>query len=113
MSYDKPLGLDVTQFGADSFNGAASISLYDADTYDTVWGANTLFGGEVTLELNGSTVTGRGVFLAGEDGARPGVAGELEANCWLAAPSPRAARAVLELTSSSRSVAGSPTCSKR
>ncbi|MFV2000242.1 MAG: hypothetical protein ACC654_07755 [Acidimicrobiia bacterium] len=80
-SYDKPLNLDVTQFGADSFSGAANISVYDADTYDTVWEASTLFGGEVVLELNGNTVTGRGEFFEGDDATGPGIQGELEANC--------------------------------
>ena len=81
VSYDKPYNLDVTQFGENSFSGAANISMYDADTYDTVWDASTLYGSEVTLSLNGSTITGSGVFLEkGELGGME-VHGELEANC--------------------------------
>jgi hypothetical protein len=81
VSYDDPINLDVTQFGADSFGGVASVSLYDSTTYDNVWDANTLHGSELTLELNGNTVTGQGIFLAGEDREGPGVPGVLEANC--------------------------------
>jgi hypothetical protein len=81
VSYDDPVNLGVTQSGADSFGGVASVSLYDSTTYDTVWDANTLHGSELVLELNGNTVTGHGIFLAGEDGEGPGVPGVLEANC--------------------------------
>jgi hypothetical protein len=81
VSYDKPYNLDVTQFGEDSFGGAASISMYDADTYDTLWDASTIYGSEVTLSISGSTITGSGVFL--ENGELGGIEvfGELEANC--------------------------------
>ena len=81
VSYDDPVSLDVTQFGADSLGGTAFVSLYDSSTFDNVWEANTLHGGELELEMSGNTVTGRGVFLAGEDRSGPGVAGEFEANC--------------------------------
>jgi hypothetical protein len=81
VSYDKPYNLDVTQFGENSFGGAASISLYDADTYDTVWDANTVYGSEVTLSLSGSTVTGSGVFLEKGELGGAEVYGDLEANC--------------------------------
>lgn len=81
VSYDDPVSLDVTQFGADSFGGTAVVSLYDSSTFDSVWDANTLDGGELELEMSGNTVTGLGVFLAGEDRSGPGVAGKFEANC--------------------------------
>lgn len=81
VSYDDPVHLDVTQFGANSLGGAATVSLYDSETFDNVWDSNTLHGSELELELNGNTVTGHGIFLAGEDRTGPGIAGELEANC--------------------------------
>jgi len=81
VSYDDPNNLDVTQFGADSLNGAASISIFDSTTYDSVWDASTFFGSEVVLELNGSTVTGAGEFYPEGDIAREAVNGELEATC--------------------------------
>ncbi|MEA2000375.1 MAG: hypothetical protein U9N84_00590 [Actinomycetota bacterium] len=83
VSYDDPVNLDVTQFGADSFGGAASISLYDSSSYDTVWEANTIYGNEVELTLDGSTVRGSGVFLSeGDfDAGIEGVPGVLVAEC--------------------------------
>jgi len=81
VSYDKPHNLDVTQFGENSFGGAANISIYDADTYDTVWDASTMHGSEVVLSLSGSTVTGSGVFLANGELGGAEVRGELDANC--------------------------------
>lgn len=80
-SYDTPYNLDVTQFGADSFGGAANISLYDSATYDTVWEANSLYGGEIELEKDGNTVTGHGVFHPGGDPSNEGVTGDFVANC--------------------------------
>jgi hypothetical protein len=71
VSYDDPVSLD----------GTAVVSLYDSTTFDNVWDANTLHGGELRLELSGDTVTGSGIFLAGEERTGSGVAGELEANC--------------------------------
>ena len=59
VSYDDPYNLDVTQFGADSLNGSASISIFDSETYDAVWDASSFFGAAVELELNGSTRPGR------------------------------------------------------
>ncbi|MFV9672642.1 MAG: hypothetical protein ACNYZH_05400, partial [Acidimicrobiia bacterium] len=81
VSYDDPISLDVSQFGADSLGGTAVISLYESSTFDNVWDANTLHGGELELEMDGNTVTGHGVFLAGEDRTGPGVTGEFEAHC--------------------------------
>jgi hypothetical protein len=82
VSYDEPFSLDVTQFGDDSVSpGGASISVYDTATYETLWDASSIYGSDVTLSLNGSTVTGSGVFLEnGEFGAAE-AHGELEANC--------------------------------
>jgi len=81
-SFDEPLNLDVNQFAADSFNGAASIDIFDSTTFDMVWSASALFGaGEVELTLDGNTVRGSGNFLAGVDSSGPGVRGELVANC--------------------------------
>ena len=81
VSYDTPYNLDVTQFGPGSFGGAANISVYDSETYDTVWEASTLFGSEVELLLDGSNVTGRGVFLGGGEPGGEETSGELVANC--------------------------------
>lgn len=81
VSYDKPYGLDVTQFGDNSFSGLATISLYDAETYDTVWEANTILGSDITLTLNGNTVTGSGTFFEEGDLGGTQVHGELEADC--------------------------------
>ena len=73
--------LDVTQFGADSFGGAANISLYDSTSYDTLWEASSLYGTEVELVLDGSTVTGSGDFHPQGDIAATPVPGQLVANC--------------------------------
>jgi hypothetical protein len=81
VSYDDPVNLDVTQFGDDSFGGAANISLYDSSTYDTLWDASSRFENNVELSLDGSTVTGSGTFIEGEDGTGSQVGGELVANC--------------------------------
>lgn len=91
VSYDDPVNLDVTQLGDDSVDvdeiiadmlaGAASISLYDSTTYDTLWEANTLYGNAVELEIDGNTVTGRGVFLEDGELGSPEVPGELIATC--------------------------------
>lgn len=80
-SYDDPVNLDVTQFGDESFDGAASISLYDSTSYETLWEANSMFGNDVELTLDGSTVSGSGTFVAGDDGMGDQVAGDLVANC--------------------------------
>lgn len=81
VSYDEPNNLDVTQFGENSFDGAASIGVYDSTTYDTLWEANTIYGGEVTLSLNRSSVTGSGDFHEAGDITSTAVHGELVANC--------------------------------
>jgi hypothetical protein len=81
VSYDDPVNLDVTQFGADSFGGAANISLYDSTSYDTLWEASSLYGTEIELVLDGSTVTGSGDFYPQGDIAATAVPGQLVANC--------------------------------
>lgn len=81
VSYDDPVNLDVTQFGADSFGGAANISLYDSTSYDTLWEASSLYGTEIELILDGSTVTGSGDFYPQGDIAATPVPGQLVANC--------------------------------
>lgn len=81
VSYDDPVNLDVTQFGVDSFDGAASISLYDSTSYDTIWEASSLYGTDIELSLSGSTVTGSGDFYPAGDIAATPVPGQLVANC--------------------------------
>ena len=81
VSYDDPVNLDVTQFGADSFGSAANISLYDSTSYDTLWEASSIYGTEVVLLLDGSTVTGSGDFYPQGDIAATPVPGQLVANC--------------------------------
>lgn len=81
VSYDKPYNLDVTQFGEDSFGGAANISMYDAATYDTIWDASTMHGSDVMLELNGNVVTGSGTFLENGEMGGAEMDGDLVANC--------------------------------
>ena len=81
VSYDDPVNLDVTQFGADSFGGAANISLYDSTSYDTIWESSSLYGTEIELILAGSTVTGSGDFYPAGDIAATPVGGVLVADC--------------------------------
>jgi hypothetical protein len=95
VSYDEPNGFDVTQFGKGSedtagvLDGLGTISIYDSNTYDDVWGAGTVMAQlsktEFVLELNGATITGSGTFFTGEDvenlDLNAGVLGELVANC--------------------------------
>lgn len=81
VSYDDPVNLDVSQFGADSFGGAANISLYDSTSYDTIWEASSLYGTEIELVLAGSTVTGSGDFYPAGDIAATPVGGVLVADC--------------------------------
>ena len=81
VSYDDPVNLDVSQFGTDSFGGAANISLYDSTSYDTIWEASSLYGTEIELILAGSTVTGSGDFYPAGDIAATPVGGVLVADC--------------------------------
>ena len=85
----------MTQFGKGSadtagvLDGLGTISIYDSNTYDDVWGAGTVMAQlsktEFVLELNGATITGSGTFFTGEDvenlDLNAGVLGELVANC--------------------------------
>ncbi len=81
-SYDEPYGFDATKFGEDSVvPGMASMDVYDSETYEAVWTASSMVGGGVDLELDGSTVTGRGTFFEGDEGLGDGVEGELTASC--------------------------------
>lgn len=85
-SYDDP-SLDITQFGDEgTVTGLSSVSVYDATSFDSLWGASSLyepFGGGLELTLDGSTIRGTGTFFAGDDpGTSPdGIAGEVVANC--------------------------------
>ena len=81
VSYDDPYNLDVTQFGDSAFNGAANISVYDSDPYDTLWEASSMLGTSIELSIDGSTVTGVGDFLAGGEPGGETVTGDLVANC--------------------------------
>ncbi|MCL1588190.1 MAG: hypothetical protein M3092_07210 [Actinomycetia bacterium] len=94
VSYDEPLGFDVTQFGdggetLGAIDDLGTISIYDSATFDDVWGAGSLVAqlsqSEFSLDLNGSTITGSGLFFTGEDVENleldNGVPGELVANC--------------------------------
>lgn len=94
VSYDEPNGFDVTQFGdggdtLGAIDDLGTISIYDSATYDDLWGAGTIVAqlsqSEFSLELNGSTITGSGLFFTGEDvdnlALDAGVPGELVANC--------------------------------
>jgi len=83
-SYDDP-SLDITQFGDEGqVTGLATVSVYDATTYDSLWEASSIYdalGGTIELSLNGSTITGVGAFFpAGDIDADP-VDGEVVANC--------------------------------
>jgi hypothetical protein len=79
-SYDDP-GLDITQFGDEgTVTGLATISVYDGD-YESLWEANSMFGSEVQLTLEGSTIRGTGSFLPGPDLVGEPVDGDVVANC--------------------------------
>ena len=91
VSYDDPVGLDVTQFGDETADadeiiggmlaGAASITLFDSSSYDTLWESNTIYDSTLELEINGNTITGHGDFLERGEFDSPSVPGELVANC--------------------------------
>lgn len=80
-SYDDPHNLDITQFDADSFGGAANITITDSTTYDVVWEANSTYGTAVELTLEGNTISGSGDFYENGDLAATAVPGQLEATC--------------------------------
>ena len=93
VSYDKPYGFDVTQFGKMAvdtggvLDDLGTITIYDSETYDDVWGAGSvtaqLDGSEFILELNGTTITGSGMFFEGDalENLDTAVHGELVAEC--------------------------------
>ena len=81
VSYDDPVNLDITQFGDDSFDGMAVVTLVDSTSYDTLWEAGGPVGGELSLTLDGSTIEGSGEFYADGDVFGEAVAGEVVANC--------------------------------
>lgn len=81
-SYDQPYHFDITQFGEDSFGGSATISIYDAETFDIIWEADSFMtGDEVDLALDGSTISGSGMFVAGGELGAESVPGTVEVNC--------------------------------
>ena len=62
------IGFDVTQFDEDSFGGVATVSVYqteDFQNFDLFWEADSSFG-ELVVELNGSTISGTGLFFEGD-----------------------------------------------
>jgi hypothetical protein len=83
VSYDDP-GLDITQFGNEGpVTDIASVDVYDA-SYETLWAARSDFeplGGGMELSLDGSTITGNGMFFPADDIAGTAVAGTIVANC--------------------------------
>ncbi len=84
VSYDNP-SLDITQFGSEgTITDTATIQVYDAETYDTLWEAGTLyeaFGGTIELSVDGSTINGTGSFYPEADIMAEPVEGTVEARC--------------------------------
>ncbi len=84
VSYDNP-SLDITQFGSEgTVTDTATIQVYDAETYDTLWEAGTLyeaFGGSIELSVDGSTINGSGTFYPAADPMAEPVEGTVEARC--------------------------------
>jgi hypothetical protein len=84
VSYDNP-SLDITQFGSEgTVTDTATISVYDAETYDTLWEAGSFyeaFGGSFELSLDGSTINGSGTFYPEADPMLEPVEGTVEARC--------------------------------
>lgn len=93
VSNEEPYGFDVTQFGqlgAESggvLDGSGSITIWDSSTYDDVWASDSVLaqlgGSEFSLELNGTTITGSGMFVEGGDIEKlaSAVHGDLVAEC--------------------------------
>lgn len=80
-SYDEPYGFDATRFGEDAvMPDLTSIEVYDSETYEVVWQASSIID-DTDLVLEGTTVTGSGVFYEGEEVFGDGVQGELHATC--------------------------------
>jgi hypothetical protein len=82
-SFDDP-AIDITQFGDEGpVVDIASVDVYDA-SYETLWGARSDFeplGGGLELSLDGSTITGTGMFFPAGDIEGTAVAGTVVANC--------------------------------
>ncbi|MCH7790509.1 MAG: hypothetical protein IH940_13875 [Acidobacteria bacterium] len=73
--------IDVTQFGPDGPNpDLASVGIYETETFDAIWLADSR-SAELTLTLDGSTISGIGHFQPGEDLGAGLVAGSIEVNC--------------------------------
>jgi hypothetical protein len=95
VSNDEPLGFDVTQFGTidigvdtgDMFDGLGNVTIWNSSDYETVWEAGSILaqldGSDFTLELNGTTITGSGMFVEGGDIEKldTAVHGEVIAEC--------------------------------
>jgi hypothetical protein len=73
--------IDVTQFGPNGPNpDLASVTIIDPETFDAMWAADSATT-ELTLSLDGSTITGSGTFRPGDDPAADLVPGTVEVNC--------------------------------
>ena len=93
VSNEEPYGFDVTQFGqlgaetGGVLDGSGSITIWDSSTYDDVWASDSVLaqlgGSEFSLELNGTTITGSGMFVEGGDIEKfaSAVHGDLVAEC--------------------------------
>ncbi len=93
VSYDEPYGFDVTQFGqlgvetGGVLDNTGNVTIYDSATYEDIWAAGSVLaqldGSEFTLELNGTTITGSGMFVEGGDIEKldSAVHGELVVEC--------------------------------
>ena len=83
VSSDDP-GLDITQFGNEGpVTELSVVTVYDGD-FNTLYEASSTFeafGGNLTLDLDGSTITGTGDFYPAADPAAASVPGEVTANC--------------------------------
>jgi hypothetical protein len=77
VSNESPLGFDVTQFGrlgaetGGILDDIGTITIWDSATFEDVWAAGSvaaqLDGSEFVLALDGSTITGSGMFIEGGD----------------------------------------------
>ncbi|MEO1059108.1 MAG: hypothetical protein AAFY28_19535, partial [Actinomycetota bacterium] len=80
--------MDVTQYGdaGDDLTDAASINIMQSDPFEFVWSAgsssrDTEAGGSFELTLSGSSITGSGLFFAGDDLETEPVSGTVTINC--------------------------------
>jgi hypothetical protein len=93
VSNEEPYGFDATQFGqlgaetGGVLDGSGSITIWDSSTYDDIWASDSILaqlgGTEFSLELNGTTITGSGMFVEGGDIEKlnSAVHGDLVAEC--------------------------------